>query len=72
MQEPIPEMLRSSLESVTLQVKQLDMGSPKSILALAVDPPSECNIKTAVCNLKEVRFNLTGSIQSSLANVKIM
>lgn len=47
-------MLRSSLESVVLQVKLLDMGSPKSVLALSVDPPEETNIQRAVSNLKEV------------------
>lgn len=53
-QEASPEMLRSSLESVVLQVKLLNMDSPKAILALAVDPPAEKNIERAVSNLKEV------------------
>lgn len=47
-------MLRSSLESVVLQVKLLAMGSPQSVLALAVDPPDASNIQRAVCNLKEI------------------
>lgn len=47
-------MLRSSLECVVLQAKLLKMGSPKAILAAAVDPPSESNIGRAVANLKEV------------------
>ncbi len=53
-QEASPEMLRSSLESVVLQVKLLAMGSPQSVLALSVDPPDASNIQRAVCNLKEI------------------
>jgi len=54
MQEALPEMEKASLEAVVLQVKMLDMGSPKSVLALAVDPPKISGIRRAVANLKEV------------------
>ena len=48
-------MVKSSLENVVLKVKNLNMGSPKSILALAIDPPKLSLITRAVANLKEVR-----------------
>ncbi|ODN04338.1 putative ATP-dependent RNA helicase TDRD9 [Orchesella cincta] len=53
-QECQPEMLKSSLESVVLQVKLLDMGTPENVLSWAVDPPSSSLISRAVANLKEI------------------
>ncbi|CAL8099647.1 unnamed protein product [Orchesella dallaii] len=53
-QECQPEMLKSSLESVVLQVKLLDMGTPADVLSWAVDPPSSTLISRAVANLKEI------------------
>lgn len=53
-QEALPEMEKASLESVILNVKQLGMGCPLEILALAIDPPKQSGIGRAVANLKEV------------------
>ncbi|CAG7827817.1 unnamed protein product, partial [Allacma fusca] len=53
-QDAKPDMLKSALESVVLQVKYFDMGSPKDILCLALDPPEISGIERAVSNLKEV------------------
>ena len=39
-----PEMLRAPLEKVVLDTKLLNMGPPKEILALAMDPPDPRNI----------------------------
>ncbi|CAM9496697.1 unnamed protein product [Lampetra fluviatilis] len=50
----IPEMLRCPLESTVLRVKQLDLGEPKAMLALALTPPNLSNIKRTVLLLKEV------------------
>lgn len=53
-QEALPEMERASLESVILNVKLLQMGSPLEVLANAIDPPKQSGIARAICNLKEV------------------
>ncbi|XP_038074406.1 ATP-dependent RNA helicase TDRD9-like [Patiria miniata] len=50
----IPEMRRCPLEQLILQVKQLDLGEPKAILALALEPPNLDNITRTVLLLKEV------------------
>jgi hypothetical protein len=55
-QESKPEMLRSGLEALVLRVKTLDMGSPKEILSLALEPPKLSGIERAVVNLKEVHI----------------
>lgn len=47
-------MLRCPLERLVLQAKLLDMGSPKEILALAMNQPDLGNIRQAVWLLKEV------------------
>jgi len=49
-------MEKASLESVVLDVKILNMGSPVEVLALAVDPPKKSGIGRAVANLKEVIY----------------
>lgn len=51
----VPEMLKSSLEQVVLRVKTLNMGSPRDILSLAIDPPKLSGIERAIVNLKEVK-----------------
>ncbi|CAG7723700.1 unnamed protein product [Allacma fusca] len=38
-QEAFPEMMKSRLKSVVLHAKILNMGSPKALIALAIDPP---------------------------------
>ncbi|XP_066585489.1 probable ATP-dependent RNA helicase spindle-E [Prorops nasuta] len=48
-----PEILRAPLETLVLQAKMLDMGPPKAILALAIDPPSLKNLKRTILRLKE-------------------
>jgi ATP-dependent RNA helicase TDRD9 len=52
-------MLRANLETVVLQLKKLKLGSPKELLAMALDPPAISGIERAVANLKEVKFSLT-------------
>lgn len=52
--ETIPEMQRAALESVVLKAKQLNMGKPSDILALALDPPNRSNITDAILVLKEI------------------
>ncbi|XP_067136468.1 ATP-dependent RNA helicase TDRD9 [Centruroides vittatus] len=50
----IPEMTRSPLEHLVLRSKQLDIGEPKAVLALAIDPPKLEDIERAILVLKEV------------------
>ena len=52
--ETIPEILRASLESVVLQAKQLEMGRPSKVLALALDPPPKNAINDSILVLKEI------------------
>ncbi|CAG7724752.1 unnamed protein product [Allacma fusca] len=53
-QEAVPDMQKSALEDVVLQVKTLDMGSPQEMLCLALNPPEMSGIERAVATLKEV------------------
>ncbi|KAL0112947.1 hypothetical protein PUN28_012296 [Cardiocondyla obscurior] len=53
-EEPVPEMLRAPLANVILKTKLLDMGEPKALLALSLDPPNLSNIRNTVLLLKEV------------------
>ncbi|XP_071787183.1 ATP-dependent RNA helicase TDRD9-like [Asterias amurensis] len=50
----IPEMRRCPLEHLILKVKRLDLGEPKALLALALEPPNLDNIMRTVLLLKEV------------------
>ncbi|XP_033096536.1 ATP-dependent RNA helicase TDRD9-like [Anneissia japonica] len=50
----IPEMRRCPLEYLVLQVKLLDLGEPKAILGLALEPPNLAEIERTVLLLKEV------------------
>lgn len=52
--ETPPEILRCNLESLILSTKLLNMGSPKAVLALAMNPPDLENIFKTVLILKEV------------------
>lgn len=52
-QEVSPEILRSPLENVILKSKLLDMGEPKAILALSLDPPNLGNLERTILLLKE-------------------
>jgi len=49
-------MLRSNLETVVLQLKKLNAGAPKKLLAMALDAPPISGIERAVANLKEVSY----------------
>ncbi|XP_015515166.1 probable ATP-dependent RNA helicase spindle-E [Neodiprion lecontei] len=53
-EEGDPEMLRAPLENLILSAKLLDMGEPKAILALSLDPPDLSNLERTVLLLKEV------------------
>ena len=53
-QECPAEMIRSPLENVVLKAKLLEMGSPPSILALALNPPNLSDIHSSILMLKEV------------------
>ncbi|EDW66733.1 probable ATP-dependent RNA helicase spindle-E [Drosophila virilis] len=50
----IPEMLRSPLQNSVLKAKELEMGRPSEILALAMSPPNLSDIQNTVLLLKEV------------------
>uniref|UniRef100_UPI0035900AED ATP-dependent RNA helicase TDRD9-like n=1 Tax=Myxine glutinosa TaxID=7769 RepID=UPI0035900AED len=50
----IPEMQRHSLESTVLNVKQLNLGDPKAILATALSPPHLIDIEHTILLLKEI------------------
>ncbi|XP_055626339.1 probable ATP-dependent RNA helicase spindle-E [Toxorhynchites rutilus septentrionalis] len=49
-----PEMVRCPLENVVLKAKELEMGPPHSILALAMNPPDLSDIRNTVLQLKEL------------------
>lgn len=50
----IPELVSSPLENVILNAKLLEMGSPESILALAMDYPNLDDIANTILVLKEI------------------
>ncbi|TGZ49356.1 putative ATP-dependent RNA helicase spindle-E, partial [Temnothorax longispinosus] len=52
--ESVPKMLRAPLTNIILKTKVLDMGEPKALLALSLDPPNLSNIKQNILLLKEV------------------
>ena len=49
-----PEILRCPLEQAILKTKVLDLGEPKALLSLVIDPPRLDNILTSITTLKEV------------------
>ncbi|XP_076283323.1 tudor domain containing 9 protein spindle E isoform X2 [Lasioglossum baleicum] len=51
--ESPPEILRAPLANVVLKSKLLDMGEPKAILALSLDPPDLGNVERTILLLKE-------------------
>jgi ATP-dependent RNA helicase TDRD9 len=53
-EQSTPEILRCPLESVVLKAKMLNMGSPASILAFALDPPNLSDIRNTILILKEM------------------
>ena len=44
----VPEMLRTRLEEVVLQIKILELGRASSFLSRVLEPPSEDSIRDAV------------------------
>lgn len=48
-----PEMVRCALEKVVLKAKQLDMGPPCRLIALAMDRPTKFDIENTILLLKE-------------------
>ncbi|KAG4067051.1 hypothetical protein HA402_000042 [Bradysia odoriphaga] len=48
-----PEMVRCPLEKVVLKAKQLNMGTPCKVLALAMDRPTKYDIENTILLLKE-------------------
>ena len=54
-EEHVPEIQRIPLTKVVLDIKQLDMGSPKELLELAMDPPTSHNLIKSIFSLKEMR-----------------
>ena len=50
---------RTSLENLVLKAKKLqDLGEPRAILSLALNPPNLGGIERAVIHLKEVSSGL--------------
>ncbi|KAL4238351.1 ATP-dependent RNA helicase tdrd9 [Mactra antiquata] len=49
-----PEMQRCPLDKLILQVKVLDLGEPKAILAVALSPPNLDDIERNILMLKEI------------------
>lgn len=47
-----PEMLRTSLEELCLQIKLLRLGSIKQYMAKALQPPPEQSVENALENLR--------------------
>lgn len=60
--DAVPELIRTPLANVVLKTKLLDMGEPKALLALALDPPKLSNLQNTILQLKEVGalLNTTG------------
>ena len=52
--DPLPEILRCPLEHAVLRTKLLDLGEPKALLALVIDPPRWSSIVKTIATLKEV------------------
>ncbi|XP_011352602.1 probable ATP-dependent RNA helicase spindle-E isoform X2 [Ooceraea biroi] len=50
----VPELLRAPLAKVVLKTKMLNMGEPKAILALSLDPPNLSNLRNTILVLKEI------------------
>lgn len=53
------ELVTSPLENIILKTKQLNLGSPEEVLALALDKPFLDEIHNAVLRLKEMGAMLT-------------
>eukprot|EP00808_Paulinella_micropora_P005352 g76163.t1 len=51
---PVPELLRTPLEEITLQIKALGLGPVEAFLAKAPDPPDPAAVRTALTLLRDV------------------
>lgn len=51
---PIPEFVSSPLQNIILKAKMLEMGTPQSILALAMSAPKLSDIGNTILVLKEI------------------
>ncbi|XP_066947953.1 ATP-dependent RNA helicase TDRD9 isoform X1 [Macrobrachium rosenbergii] len=49
-----PELCRTPLSHVVLKTKILDMGEPRALLALAIDPPNLADINRTILTLKQM------------------
>ena len=49
-----PALLQESLDRIILQAKRLNIGEPKAILALALEPPNLNDIEITILKLKEL------------------
>lgn len=49
-----PALVQESLDRVVLQAKKLNIGEPKAILALALEPPNINDIEITILKLKEL------------------
>lgn len=55
-ENPLPEMLRLSLQDLALRIKIMKIGtSIKDVLRKALDPPSTVNVQRAIASLVEVK-----------------
>ena len=53
------DLQRTSLENLVLKAKKLqDLGEPRAILSLALNPPNLAGIERAVIHLKEVSLDV--------------
>lgn len=62
----MPEIMRAPLENVVLKTKILDIGEPKAVLALSMDPPDLGNLERTILLLKEIGglVNKPGEMQT--------
>ncbi|XP_020288547.1 probable ATP-dependent RNA helicase spindle-E [Pseudomyrmex gracilis] len=51
--ETVPEILRAPLENVVLKAKVLNMGEPRAILGVSLDPPDLSDLQKTILTLKE-------------------
>ena len=47
-----PEIVRTPLEELVLQIKLLGLGDASSFLSKAIDPPSDLSLKNALSTLR--------------------
>lgn len=50
-----PEMLRSPLDGICLQVLRMKLGNPDKVLPLCITPPSPANVQSALDILQEIQ-----------------